>query len=215
MVLKLHGSPESPFVLLVATVLLEKKVPFEVVLVDLSKGEHKTPEYLTKHPFGQVPYIDDDGFILYESKAISYYIASKYADQGTPLLPTGLEAKALYQQAVFAQISHIDEHARKAAVEIYSKRRQGLTPDNEIVEKNLADLSAKLDVYDKILSKQKYLAGDEITLVDLYFLPIGGGLGKVGINVTESKPNVARWYKDISSRPPWQAVKDGNIKSTT
>ena len=57
MVLKLYGSPESPFVLLVAAVLLEKKVPFEVVLVDLSKGEQKTPEYLTKHPFGQVPYI--------------------------------------------------------------------------------------------------------------------------------------------------------------
>ena len=42
----------------------------------------------------------------------------------------------------------------------FSARRQGLTPDNEIVEKNIADLSAKLDVYDKILSKQKYLAGD-------------------------------------------------------
>ena len=56
MVLKLYG-PESPFVRLVAVVLLEKQVPFEVISVDLAKGEHKTPEYLTKHPFGQVPYI--------------------------------------------------------------------------------------------------------------------------------------------------------------
>jgi len=214
MVLKLYGATASPYVRVVAAVLLEKKVPFELVVVVLSKGEHKTPEYLSKHPFGQVPYIDDDGFILYESKAISYYIASKYADQGTPLLPTGVEATALYQQAVFAQISHIDEHARKAVVEIYSKRRQGLTPDNEVVEKHIADLRAKLDVYDKILSKQKYLAGDKITLVDLYYLPVGGGLESIGFNVLESKPNVARWYKDISSRPSWQAVKDGDIKST-
>ena len=56
MVLKLYG-PESPFVRLVAVVLLEKQVPFEVISVDLAKGEHKTPEYLSKHPFGQVPYI--------------------------------------------------------------------------------------------------------------------------------------------------------------
>ena len=42
----------------------------------------------------------------------------------------------------------------------FSARRQGLTPDNEVVEKHIADLSAKLDVYDKILGKQKYLAGD-------------------------------------------------------
>jgi glutathione S-transferase len=39
-------------------------------------------------------------------------------------------------------------------------RRQGLTPDQEVVDKHISDLSGKLDVYDKILSKQKYLAGE-------------------------------------------------------
>ena len=43
---------------------------------------------------------------------------------------------------------------------LFSTRRQGLTPDKEIIDKHVADLSAKLDVYDKILSKQKYLLGD-------------------------------------------------------
>lgn len=57
MVLKLYGLYESPYVRLVATVLSEKKVPFELVLVNLAKGEHKTPDYLDKHPYGQVPYI--------------------------------------------------------------------------------------------------------------------------------------------------------------
>jgi glutathione S-transferase len=57
MVLKLYGFHPSHFVRLVAAVLIEKQVPFEMVKVDLSKGEHKTPEYLAKHPFGQVPCI--------------------------------------------------------------------------------------------------------------------------------------------------------------
>ena len=65
---------------------------------------------------------DDDGFILYESKAICYYIASKYADQGTQLLPTGLKANVLYQQAVFAQVSHFDEHTLAIVKEIVYKR---------------------------------------------------------------------------------------------
>ena len=43
---------------------------------------------------------------------------------------------------------------------LLSTRRQGLTPDQEVFEKHIADLSGKLDVYDKILSKQKYLLGD-------------------------------------------------------
>jgi glutathione S-transferase len=57
MVLKLYGVYRSPFVRVAAAVLLEKKVPFEVVPVDLANGENKTPEYLAKHPFGQIPYM--------------------------------------------------------------------------------------------------------------------------------------------------------------
>ena len=57
MVLKLYGTTWSPFVRLVAAILLEKQVPFELVVLDLSKGEQKLPEYLSKHPFGEVPCI--------------------------------------------------------------------------------------------------------------------------------------------------------------
>ena len=57
MVLKLYGIYRSPWVRLVAAILLEKQVPFELVSVYLAKGEQKTPEFLAKHPFGQVPYI--------------------------------------------------------------------------------------------------------------------------------------------------------------
>ena len=39
-------------------------------------------------------------------------------------------------------------------------RRQGLEPNQEGFEKHIADLSGKLDVYDKTLSKQKYILGD-------------------------------------------------------
>ena len=67
MVLKLYGSSMSPFVRLVAAVLIEKQVPFEVVAVDLTKGEHKTPEYLSNHPFGQIPYIVCDLSILFRN----------------------------------------------------------------------------------------------------------------------------------------------------
>ena len=57
MVLKLYGTYISPWVRLVAAVLKEKEVPFEFIPVNMSKREHKSPEYLSKQPFGQVPYI--------------------------------------------------------------------------------------------------------------------------------------------------------------
>jgi glutathione S-transferase len=57
MVFKLYGDPRSNHAMLVAAVLHETNVPFELVLVDMAKKEHKLPQYLDKHPFGQVPYI--------------------------------------------------------------------------------------------------------------------------------------------------------------
>ena len=142
MVLKLYGSPSSGAVRLVAFVLREKIVPFELVPIDFSKKEQKTPEYLEKQPFGQVPYIvcgaprlyptqctirliyffqDDDGFILYESRAICYYIAAKYPNQGTPLLPTELKANALFHQAASVEIYHFSDNILKAAEEMVLK----------------------------------------------------------------------------------------------
>jgi glutathione S-transferase len=66
MVLKLYGIFGTPWVRLATTILLEKQVPFELVSVDLANGEHKSPEYLAKNPFGQIPLIvcDSPNFCL-------------------------------------------------------------------------------------------------------------------------------------------------------
>ena len=65
MVFKLYGIYRSPWVRLVAAVLKEKQIPFELIPVDLANGEQKTPDYLEKHPFGQVPYIVCDSLIIF------------------------------------------------------------------------------------------------------------------------------------------------------
>jgi glutathione S-transferase len=110
---------------LVALTLAEKQIPFELVAINLAQKENKTPEFLAMHPFGQVPVIvralpqfpvwmatddgdtqDDDGFILYESRAICRYLAEKYATQGTPLLPTGLKERALVEQAASIEFAN-------------------------------------------------------------------------------------------------------------
>ncbi|PPQ98158.1 hypothetical protein CVT26_003204 [Gymnopilus dilepis] len=208
MVLKLYGSPFSTCTKRVAVVLHEKQVPFELIPVDYAKGEHKTPEFLDKQPFGQMPYIDDDGFILYESRAICHYIASKYANQGTPLIPTDLKGNALFQQACSVEMCQFNDFAEKAVVEKVFKPMKGLKTDEARFNEYIDTLSKKLDGYERILSKQKYLAGNELTLADLYHLPYAEMLPKAGSNIMQEKPNVARWLKDISSRPSWQAVKE-------
>lgn len=129
MTLKLYGYSRSTCTRKVRAVLAEKQVPYEFVTIDLLKGEQKTPEYLKKQPFGQVPYIvrlqtlhqrclshsyhfqDDDGFILFESRAICRYIAAKYATQGTPLIPTDPKAFAKVEEAISFETSDFETFA--------------------------------------------------------------------------------------------------------
>ncbi|KAF8074668.1 glutathione S-transferase [Lyophyllum atratum] len=213
MVLKLYGSPLFSCTQRVGTVLMEKGVPFQLIVPDIANGEHKSPEFRAKQPFGQVPVIDDDGFILYESRAICRYIATKYADQGTKLIPTNFKERAIFEQAASIEQNNFDPYAGAAISEKLIKPYFGQDPAEAVYEDNLKKLDAKLDAYDVILSKQKYLAGDELTLADLFHLPYGTKLGDIGSNIMETKPNVARWFKDISSRPSWVSANAG-VKST-
>jgi glutathione S-transferase len=98
---------------------------------------------------------------LYESRAIGYYIATKYADQGTPgLVPTELKAAALFQQAWSVEVWDFSQDADKANHEALIKPLCGVKTDQAVVDGHLAKVNKNLDVYEKILSKQKYLAGD-------------------------------------------------------
>ena len=110
MALKLYGYPVSTCTRRVAVVLKEKNVPYEFVEIDMAKGEHKAPENVVHQPFGQVPYLEDGNFVLFESRAIARYVATKYAAQGTPLVPdpADLQKTALLDQAMSIELSNFD-----------------------------------------------------------------------------------------------------------
>ncbi|TEB33522.1 glutathione S-transferase [Coprinellus micaceus] len=212
MVLKLYGAHISTCTQRVLFALFEKGVSFEFVPIDLMKGESHTQEVLAKQPFGQVPYIEDDDFTLYESRAIARYIAEKYAGQGTPdLVPTkDVKSRALFEQAASVETSNFDAYAGPAVFEGFFKPMMGMQTSKEKIDELSDNLSKKLDVYDQILSKQKYLTGENITLADLFHVPYGVLLKDAGIDVIETRPNVKRWFNDITSRPSWKRTQEFN-----
>ncbi|KZP20733.1 glutathione S-transferase [Athelia psychrophila] len=210
MVLTLYGSPVSTCVKRVAVVLKEKEIPFTFVQIDMRKGEHKTPEYLEKQPFGQVPYIDDDGFVLYESRAIGRYLAAKYPSKGPTLLPTDPTANALFEQAASVEQSNFDPSASGLVAEkVFKKLYHGLDADEAKVAELTKALGGKLDAYETILSKQKYVAGNEITLADLFHLSYATLVQGINPEVFSSRPHVSKWLEGLQARPSWVAVKDG------
>ncbi|KAJ6554154.1 glutathione S-transferase [Mycena capillaripes] len=218
MVLKLYGlAKASGTTYAVAMTLHEKKIPFEIVPIDLLNlyNGYRAPELLAIQPFKQIPAIDDDGFVLYESRAICRYLAEKYPDQGTSLLPTELKAKALFEQAASIEYSNFHPHAFMIYVEgrqkaLIVRSIKGLEKDQAKFDDAVSKLSAILQVYETILGKQKYLAGDEFTLADLFHISFGTLLEPSGCDLmTSTGPNVARWWKEILGRPSLSALERG------
>ncbi|KAF8175686.1 glutathione S-transferase [Mycena galopus ATCC 62051] len=230
MVLKLYGlATAGGATYAVAVTLHEKKIPFEIVPIDLLTlyNGSRTPELLAIQPFRKIPAIvspyvsfrrrfivlllkDDDGFVLYESRAICRYLAEKYPDQGTSLLPTELKAKALFEQAASIEYSNFHPYAYAIYVEGRQKAIKGLEKDQAKFDDAVSKLSAVLQVYETILGKQKYLAGDEFTLADLFHISFGTLLEPSGCDLmTSTGPNVARWWKEILGRPSLSTLERG------
>ncbi|KAJ7092522.1 glutathione S-transferase [Mycena crocata] len=215
-VLKVPGSPNiGGGTAIVALVLAEKQIPFEFIPVDVANKANTKPEFLVMQPFGEVPVIDDNGFMLYESRAICRYLAEKYAEQGPRLLPTDLRGKAVFEQAASVEFANFYPHVQKTAREALGKPARGLPVDQTVLAEAISGLSATLDVYDGILRKQRFLAGDDLTLVDLFHLAFATFLAPAGIEImtTRSRPNVARWWNEIISRPAWVRLHEEGVSS--
>ncbi|KAJ7795981.1 glutathione S-transferase, partial [Mycena olivaceomarginata] len=62
-----------------------------------------------------------------------------------------------------------------------------------------------LDVYEVILGKHKFLGGDEYSLADLFHFGSAPRLAENGIDImtSKSRPNVTRWWNELTARPAW------------
>jgi glutathione S-transferase len=124
--------------------LEEAGVPYRQKL--LAPGDNDTPEYRAIQPWGQVPVIEDDGLVLFESGAIVLHIA----ERSTALCPRDAAGRAKVTQWVAAALSSIEPHVQHLvsldlfyAEEAWAKARR---PGAEAFARmKLASLARRLD----------------------------------------------------------------------
>jgi len=162
---------------------------------------------MKRHPFGKVPVISfPEGFTLYESRAICKYLATKYS---FPLLPpeSNVEATALFDQAQSVEILYFQEPAGRIAFEKFAKKFMGLPPHESVVAEALRLVDAYLDVAESLLQHKKYMAGNEFTLADVYYIPLIQRLCACGYgDVILSRKAVSAWWDRCTSRPAVQKL---------
>jgi glutathione S-transferase len=198
--IKLFGSPVSTCTRKVLTTLAETNTPNEFNLVDLSKGEHKQEAHLARQPFGQIPALDDDGFWLYESRAIARYLVAKV---NSPLVPSDIKQRALLDQWSSVEQSNFSPYAMKFIYHYVFKRPQ----EDAVLENANKALDTVYATISRPLARNQFLVGKEFTLADVGFMPyVEYMLGTPAKATMDKYPNVVAWWERVSTRPSWLKV---------
>ena len=174
----------------------------ESVVIDLTKREQKDPEYLKIHPFGQVPALDDDGFVVYDSTVINEYLEDEYPHP--PLLPAHSEDRACARLMEDYRDNRVNPHF---VTLIHEYRKPEEERDAALIEEAHGNIGAAFAVVERQLQGRDYLARS-FSLADIAFMPDVGLLERFNVPLDPDFTNVAVWIQRLRTRSSYSATKN-------
>ena len=187
-----------------AKIMLEEcGVPYTLHPIDLMKGDQKKPEFLARNPWGQIPVIvDQEGpggkpVTLSQSVGIMLYLAEKTGK----FIPKDAAKRAAFWQALMNAASDIGPTL--GSIFTISRAKEPHKPSQSMFEDRW---KGYMQAWDDTLAKQKYCAGDEVTIADFALYGVIGRAKQTMPALIEGYKNISRWADEIGARP---GVKKG------
>jgi glutathione S-transferase len=204
--LTVHSIPGSPFGRATLATLEEKRASYRFSPV--LPGTLRSPEHLARHPFGRVPVLEHDGFMLYETQAIL-----RYLDRVLPspaLTPSDPKRAARMDQVMnvndwylFHDVGNVIGFHR-----VVGPRLMGLKPDEAAIEAAMPKARAVFAELARLLGRQPFFAGDSISLADLMVAPQLAFFTATPewAELGAPHPNLVAWLSRMEARPSMQAT---------
>lgn len=172
--------------------LEELGLPYQVRALDHTGGETRTDEFRRISPFGQLPVIDDDGFVIAESGAIVLYLAEKAG----ALLPNDVQGRTTVMRWCFAAVATVEPPIQTLGIMTVTGSSDEPTRATflKVTNRFLGDLEAWLD-------GRAYVTGAEFTIADILMTTVlqrarrGGLLGEY--------PRCEAYRLRCEARPAW------------
>lgn len=177
------------------TILLEELgIPYEMKLIDLTKNEQFTPDFLRLSPNNKIPAIQDGSLTLFESGAILTYLAEKHGR----FLPRDGELRYKTLEWVNWQMGGLGPMLGQLFY--FGVRAKEKVP--HAIDRFTEESIRLLGVMDKRLQEQPYLAGADYTIADMMCYPwIQAGMTYMKSLPWEEKTALKRWMIDLENRP--------------
>lgn len=204
----LYGLSRSVYTRIVRLALEEKGVRYKLAEVEIFGPAGVPAEHRARQPFGRIPAFDHDGFVLYETGAITRYVDESFT--GTRLQPQEPRARARMNQV----IGIVDSYAYRPMIwGVFFARivapAEGLQHDEAHLAAALAKSQTCCRALEEILASKRYFTGDELTLADVHALPIllYFAMTRDGAEMVSAQPCLRAWLDNMATRPSVQRTK--------
>ena len=193
--MKLYSMPPSGNSYKVSVLLSILQVPHEKIFVNEAQREHKHPEFLKLNPRGEVPVIEDDGVVIWDSAACLVYVARKYG--GERWLPVEAAAMAEVMQWVMLAGQEIQFGLQYARRGLLRKRWTGGS-----LEQWQALGKVALTALEERLKAHNWLALERPTIADIACFPYVDTAPEGAIPLTPY-PAISAWLARCKALPGW------------
>ena len=187
----LYSGTTCPFSQRCRLVLFEKGMDFEIRDVDLF---NKPEDISTMNPYGQVPILVERELVLYESNIINEYIDERFPHpQLMPADPL-MRARARlmlfnFEKELFVYVHSLENEKSRSAEKSHEKAR------NEIRD--------RLTTLAPLFIKNKYLLGEEFSMLDVAIAPLLWRLDHYGVELSKTAAPLMKYAERIFSRPAY------------
>ncbi|SIR56758.1 glutathione S-transferase [Pseudomonas sp. B10] len=198
---KLYGFAVSNYYNMVKLALLEKGLPFE----EVTFYPTQTPESLAISPRGKVPVLGVDAGYINETAIILEYL--EQSQKGTPLLPSDPFERA----QVLAIAKEIELYIELPGRACYGEAFFGVTLPEAIKEKTRTELLLGFAALGRHGQFAPYVAGDSLSIADLYFLysvPLACAVGQklFGVDLLAEMPQAKALLERLEQNPHVQKI---------
>jgi len=187
---------------LVRMFMLEKGMSIDTEEVDIMAGQNRQEPYLSKNPWGELPCLEtDDGQVIAETTAICEYLEELQPDPA--LIGSNAEERANTRM----WLRRVELHAtgpmtdafRSGAGKAMFEGRRHLVP--HAVDDWAAIGQEGLAKLDAAIAGRTFLAGEFLSLADIYAYCLLDFAAAVGQPMAPSNSNVLAWFERVGSRP--------------
>jgi glutathione S-transferase len=201
-----HSIPGSPFGRAVFATLEEKGAAYR--LAPVAPGTHKSAPHIARHPFGRVPVLEHDGYMLYETQAILRYLDRVLP--GSALTPDDPQAAGRMDQVMnvndwylFQGVANVIGFQR-----VVKPRLTGQPADEAAVAHAMPRAHVVIDELSRLLGGHSYFAGESVSLADILVAP---QLDFLKLTpewpaLTASAANLDSWLARMTARASFKAT---------